>query len=142
MENPGNKKVDKIKYTFKKEERLCSKKIIDQLFSGGASFLSFPLKVIYVPGKLPSKYPVQAAFSASKKNFKRAVKRNLLKRRMRESYRLHKHTLYEDCDKQLAVFFIYVGKEIVEYKRIESAMKKALVRLQKEMRLKNANESG
>lgn len=128
-----NKNVDKIQGTFKKEERLCSKKIIDKLFTEGSSFLSYPLKIVYLPIDLPSQYRVQAAFSVSKKNFKKAVERNLLKRKMRESYRLNKYTLFEESDKQLAIFFIYVAKEIVEYQRIEVAMKKALLRLKTEM---------
>lgn len=126
-----------MKFTFKKEERLCSKKIIDELFSEGKSFLCFPLKIIYLQSELPTKYPVQAAFTVSKKSFKKAVKRNLLKRRMRESYRKNKHTLYEESNKPLAVFFIYIGKEIVDYQRIEAAMLKALTKLRKEIQLKN-----
>ena len=119
--------------TLKKEERLCSKKITDQLFAQGSTFLYFPLKVVYLQIELPSSYPVQAAFTVSKKSFKVAVKRNLLKRRMRESYRVNKHLLYEGSEKHLAVFFIYIGKEIADYQRIEVAMKKALTRLQNEM---------
>jgi len=128
-----NKNVDTTKATFKKEEHLCSKKIIDKLFSEGASFLSYPLKIVYLKSELPTRFPVQAAFSVSKKNYKRAVKRNLLKRRMRESYRTNKYSLYKNCDKQLAVFFIYVGKEIMEYQKIEAALIKALLRLQDEL---------
>lgn len=139
MENKGNNQKI-VRYTFKKEERLCSKKIIDQLFIDGTSFLCFPLKIVYLQRELPAKYPVQAAFTVSKKIFKSAVKRNLLKRRMRESYRKHKHILFEGSEKQVVVFFIYIGKEIVDYQKIESAMKKALVRLHKESRLKNGNE--
>lgn len=136
MENPGNKETV-VRNTLKKEERLCSKKIIDRLFAEGTSFLCFPLKIVYLQSELPTKYSVQAAFTVSKKNFKKAVKRNLLKRRMRESYRTNKHTLYKESNKQLAVFFIYIGKEIIDYQRIEAAMKKALTKLQKETKLEN-----
>ena len=128
-----NRNVDIKKTTFKKEEHLCSKKVIDKLFAEGSSFLFYPLKIVYLKNNLPDDFRVQAAFSVSKKNYKRAVVRNLLKRRIRESYRLNKHILYKNSDKQLAVFFIYIGKEVLEYQSIKAAMKKALLRLQSEM---------
>src|SRR5680860_1391084 len=85
---------DVTKFSFKKEERLCSKKIIDKLFSEGDSFLSFPLKVVFMQTSLSVKYPVQAAFTVGKRNFKSAVQRNLIKRKIRETYRLNKFQLY------------------------------------------------
>ena len=81
-------------FTLHKEERLCSQKIIGDLFTSGESFLAYPLKVVFLKTDLDSS-PVQAAFTVSKRNFKRAVKRNLLKRRMREAYRLNKPGFYE-----------------------------------------------
>lgn len=97
----------------------------------GDSFFIFPIKVVYLKMELPVQYPVQAAFSVSRRNFKRAVMRNLLKRRMREAYRLNKESLYNvfDSDKPLAVMFIYAGREEKEYKLIEKSMKQALLRL-------------
>ncbi len=101
------------------------------MFSGGKSFFIFPLKVVYLKLPGPSSYPVQAAFSVSRKNFRRAVKRNLLKRLMRESYRLHKKMLHEAMEdgQYLAVMFIYAGREIKDYNVVESAMKQALSKL-------------
>ena len=83
--------------------------------------------------ELPVQYPVQVAVSVSKKNFKRAVMRNLLKRRMREAYRLNKEILYNvfGKDEQLAVMFIYAGREEKEYELIEKSMKQALLKLAK-----------
>ena len=125
-----NKMESSVSNSFKKEERLCSKKIIDKLFSEGASFLSFPIKVVYLPTTLPGKYPIQAGFSVSKKIFKRAVKRNRIKRLMREGYRLNKHILSATkTNNQMAVFFIFIGKDVPNYSSIEKAMKKALHRL-------------
>ncbi|QIA09851.1 ribonuclease P protein component [Draconibacterium halophilum] len=119
-----------VSYSFKKEERLCSKKVIDKLFTEGESFLSFPLKVVYKVSELPKPVPTQAGFSVSKKIFKRAVKRNRIKRLMREAYRLNKQmlpTLAEN--QQMAVFFIFIGKELPTFVQVEKAMKKALYRL-------------
>jgi len=125
MENIPEKLKDR--FTFKKKERLCSKKLFDQLFSNGNSFLVYPFKVLFVATELPGDYPVQAAFTASKKIFRKAVVRNLLKRRMREAYRLNKHILYNSTgDRKLVIIFIYIGKEIIGFHQIEKALIRAL----------------
>ncbi len=122
----------KPSFSFQKGERLCSKKVIDRLFSEGESFLVYPLKVVYLYTKLPGQFSVQAGFSVSKKNFKRAVHRNRIKRLMREAYRLHKHILYaQQTGTQLAVFYIYVGKEILSYHKVEQAVVKAIQQIEK-----------
>lgn len=120
-------------FSLTKEERLSSRKTIERLFLEGNSFFIFPIKVVYLKTELPVRYPVQAAFSVSKRKFKQAVARNLLKRRMREAYRLNKESLYKvfENDKQLAVMFIYAGREEKEYELIEKSMKQALLRLAK-----------
>lgn len=129
-----NSKLSERMFSFKKEERLCSKKVIDKLFAEGTSFLSFPLKVVYTETKLPSKWPVQAAFSVGKRNFKLAVHRNKIKRKVREAYRLNKSILYNGIEgKQVAVFFVFIGKSIPEFKQVEIAMKKGLERIKKEI---------
>jgi ribonuclease P protein component len=116
-----------VKFSFKKDERLCSKKIIDRLFLEGKSFFVYPVKIVYLETKIPTNSPAQAAFSVAKRNFKRAVQRNLIKRRMREVYRLNKMRLYDKIgEKQVAVFFIYTGKTILEYNQIESAIIKGI----------------
>lgn len=131
QENIGENKSE---FTFKKEERLCSKKIIDKLFSEGKSFLAFPFKVVFLQVPLKSTYPVQVGFSVGKRNFKRAVKRNLIKRKMREAYRLHKSELYQlTGEKQLAVFFIFIGKTIPDYSEVEMGIKKGIKKLGKEI---------
>jgi len=123
-----------VNFSFQKAERLCSKKIIDKLFAQGKSVFVFPVKMVYLEIQLPSKYPVQAAFSVGKRNFKRAVQRNLIKRRMREAYRLNKPKFYDGItEKQIAVFFIYTGKAIPEYKQIETSIKKGMNKLLSEL---------
>lgn len=127
MNNTGGKIQ---KFSFKKEERLSSRKIIDDLFTEGESFFTNQVKVIYLFKPVPSKFPVQAAFSVGKKSFKKAVQRNLIKRRMREAYRNKKHILYHQLgEKQMAIFFIYGGKAIPEYSQIDEAMSKGIQRL-------------
>lgn len=132
-ENIGQKETG---FSYKKEERLCSKKVIDQLFSKGNTFLAFPFKVVFLEMPLSKEFPVQAGFSVGKRNFKKAVKRNLIKRKMREAYRLNKHILYSGLkEKQLAIFFIYIGKTVPEFMICESAMKKSFKQLLNEVSL-------
>jgi ribonuclease P protein component len=130
LENNNKKRS----FTFSKEERLCSKKIIDELFAEGRSFVIFPLKIVFIISPVPGKFPAQAAFSASKRIFKRAVHRNLIKRKIREAYRLNKHLLYEQLNNvYVAVFVIFIGKSIPDFKQVEDAMKKGIERLIKEV---------
>lgn len=114
-------------YTFKKEERLCNKRLIDGLFHSGSSFLCYPYKVSWMLADV-GPMPAQVVFGAPKKRFKHAVDRNLIKRRMREVYRLHKQQLLynqlTDSNKHIALSVIYVGTEILAYDMMEKKMLK------------------
>ena len=112
-------------FTLKKDERLSSQKVIGEMFTSGESFLSYPLKVVFLKTDSTQAFPVQVAFTVSKRNFKRAVKRNLLKRRMREAYRLNKPGFYDELvskELHIAVMFVFIGKDLVEFPIIEKAM--------------------
>ena len=116
------------RYTLSKEERLSWKRYIDLLVAKGQSFVAFPLRVVYLPvGE--SVAPVSILVSVPKKKFKRAVKRNLIKRQVREAYRIHKYTLVDPLtiqSKHLLVAFLYLDKETHPFSMIEKAMVKAL----------------
>ncbi len=123
-------------FSFRKSEKLCRKKIIDQLFASGRSFTLFPIRVQFLNTPLPDDELVQALFTVPKRRFKRAVKRNLLKRRMREAYRHNKSILLpalRQQESQLAVAFIYVSNEAVDQSDINLAMTRALDRLIREI---------
>jgi ribonuclease P protein component len=124
-------------YTFKKEERLCNKKLIDGLFHNGSSFLCYPFKVSWLVIEQPGTYPAQIVFSVSKKRFKKAVDRNLIKRRMREAYRLNKQEhLYNTLvskEKNIVLSLGYVAKEIIDFDLANKKMLKLLIQLSAEI---------
>ena len=99
------------KFTFRKEERLSKEKHIQELFDKGSSFYLFPFKVLFLPNPDPAVQHHQVLISVSKKNFKRAVDRNLIKRRIREAYRLQKELL--PAAPPLQICYIYTHKEIL-----------------------------
>lgn len=117
------------RYTLSKEERLSWKRYIDLLFEKGQSFVAFPLRVVYLPMEEEMRAPVSIMISVPKKKFKRAVKRNLIKRQVREAYRVRKYDLIEpltEKNKGMLVAFLYVDKEIHPFADIEKAMNKAI----------------
>lgn len=121
--------------SFKKEERLCNIKLIEKLFRDGSSFLIYPFRIIWLSEDLSSNLPVQVLISVPKRKFKRAVDRNLIKRRIREVYRLHKSEdiypfLYEHSAKIL-LGINYIGNEIADYSFLEKKFKAAMLRFQK-----------
>ncbi|WP_144915348.1 ribonuclease P protein component [Mucilaginibacter frigoritolerans] len=124
-------------YTFKKEERLCNKKLIDELFHNGSSFLCYPFKVSWMLVGDAQQFPVQIVLAVSKKRFKSAVDRNLIKRRMREAYRLHKQQyLYDQlniADKKIVLSLGYIGKEITPSDFTHKKMLKLLTQLSVEV---------
>ncbi len=114
-----------MNFTLKKEERLCGKKAIDALFSSGKSKTQFPIKVIYKLNFDKEKSPTKVMFVVPKKKHKRANKRNVLKRRMREIYRLNKHSLLnslQDKNVHIDIMFIFLSNELFNYSSIEKSM--------------------
>ncbi|WP_410221279.1 ribonuclease P protein component [Pedobacter sp.] len=127
--------------TFKKEERLCSKKSLDLLFKKGSSFLFYPFRVTYLSVPQSHDFPVQVVINVAKKRYKRAVDRNLIKRLTKEAYRKQKQELlYDHLSIPQTVLLLsvqYVGKEIYSYALFEKKMNGMLKKL-----IQNMAENG
>ena len=121
---------------FGKQEKLKSRKLVEDLFARGKSQNVFPIRITYKFLPLPEneKSLMQAGFSVSKRNFKKAVDRNRIKRLMREAYRLQKKELLQNLNAQQKkgyVFFIYTDKQMPVYQSIFDTMNKCLATLKK-----------
>ena len=114
--------------SFGKKEKLKSKILIDQLFAEGKSVSSYPIKLIYLKTALAKEVAIQAGVTVSKKNFKSAVKRNRIKRLLRESYRLNKDLVFNNSEATFAFLFLYLGKEMPNFVEIEEHTKKVLAK--------------
>lgn len=124
------------RYTLSKAERLSWKRYIDLLFAEGQSFVAFPLRVVYLYTDEAMPAPASILISVPKKKFKRAVKRNLIKRQVREVYRVRKYDLIEPLQvkgRSLLIAFLYLDKEIHPVADMEKAMNKAIRLLREKM---------
>ena len=121
-------------HTFQKKERLKSRKVIGKIFKEGHSFISYPIRFAWVKMESPlSDSPLQMGLSVPKRAFSKAVDRNRLRRRIRESYRLNKHSIYkklESPDTQYGLMLIYVAKETLDFHKIEKGIQKGFNKLE------------
>ncbi len=121
---------------FGKAEKLKSRKLVEELFARGKSQSVFPIRIFYkfLPLQGEEKTIMQAGVSVSKKNFKKAVDRNRIKRLLREAYRLQKKELAQLLKQQQKkgyVFFIYTDKGLPDYQTIFDTMAKCLIVLKR-----------
>ena len=121
-----------MSFTFQKNHKLKNSRDITELFISGKSIYFSPLKVKYLIFPVKTEPPILAGFTVSKKLFKSAVIRNLLKRRMREAYRLNKQLIENqlgNSQKRIHVMFIYQYDRISTYLEIENSVKQVLNKL-------------
>ena len=123
-------------FTFRKEERICSKKQIDQLFGGSSSHsvVAFPIRAVFMETSQEVGEPqVKMMVSVSKRHFKRAIKRNRIKRQLREAFRRNKSILTEKMalhpDKGMAVAFLWINGRLLESVQVEKKMCDVLNRI-------------
>ena len=120
-----------VRQKLPKAERLKSRILIDRLFAGGnKSYSAFPVRIVFMTVNDETLPTASVMFSVSTKRFKRAVKRNLVKRQMREAYRKNKNILVEALEskgKKVVVAFLWLDKEIHETSEVEDKMKRLLM---------------
>jgi ribonuclease P protein component len=117
--------------TFTRSERVKSRKLLGALFKEGHSYVAYPFRVVWLeaPAADPAEFPAQISVSVSKRNFKTAVARNRIKRRIREAYRLNKESWYAKLGSRsqpVAMMLIYIAKEELPYKDIEAGVLKMI----------------
>ena len=122
--------------TFLKNERLCGKTTIDKLFENGR-FIKDPLfRLVWNAEEFDNETIAQTLIVVPKKNIKNAANRNVLKRRIREAFRIYKSDLYtkiKNKKQQLVIAIIYQEQELLPYKVIEEKIKLILGRLSEEI---------
>jgi ribonuclease P protein component len=118
------------KFTFKKAERLSKEKTIQELFNRGSSFYLYPFKVVFISNPDQEAVNPQILISVSNRNYPRAVDRNLIKRRVREAYRIQKEII-QDGSKKIAFALVYNSKTILPFGEIKSKLFFVLEKIKK-----------
>ena len=115
---------------FTKSERLSRKSVVERLYAEGRSVAAFPLRAVYLPLEPEEGEPSASVLvSVSKKRFRHAVDRNLVKRRLREAYRLNKHPFVEALQQKecrMAVAILYLDKQHHSFSHLQARLKKLL----------------
>lgn len=126
-------------FSYNKKEKLKSRKQLQEIFTSGKTFTVFPVKVFF---QLVDKQDniVKAGVGVSKKNFKHAVKRNRIKRLLREVYRTEKtplHTALSAGNKKLKIFFLYIDSALIQHSFLQQKMKVIIKKLLNEIKKSN-----
>jgi len=120
-------------YTLRKEERLKSNLAIQNLLKTGKSLSNYPFKIYWnISGDDQQKYPARIAISVPKRKFRHAVDRNLMKRRIREAYRLNKNIIYSPLQQKkskIILIVLFISGEIVTSAVLMTSMNELLHRL-------------
>ena len=125
--------------TLTKEERICSKKLLEALFAGNGSrsMTSYPIRAVFLEQKsAEGEPPVQLLVSVPKRCFKRAVKRNRVKRQIREAFRRNKHVLADavtGSGRSVAVALIWMSADLSATHLVETKVKDLLVRIKERL---------
>jgi len=130
-------------FSFRKDEILRKKKLIDRLFAEGSSFFVHPFKIYYLPLPLETQLPVQVMISVGKRAFRHAVDRNRIRRQIREIYRQNKNVLYDHLEGQKGqciLAIIYTANAWIPPDELDLKIKAIIKRLKKEFD-KNLNNT-
>ena len=125
------------KNTFDKSQHICSMKRINTLFEHSSSFINYPLKVVYRKEEKQTDLPcVQLLLSVSKHHFKRAIKRNRIKRQLREAFRKNSHALKQfaiEHSIHIDIALLWVSNELFTSGLVEEKVVKALEAIAKQI---------
>ena len=127
---------------FKKQERLSGDLAFVKIIQNGKSYFKFPYRFVYRIINGNQEYPVKVGFSVPKRNIRRAVKRNYIKRRLKEVYRLNKQRLYkhlQDYNVSIELIIIYIDKKVINYREIEQTLPEYLNELFNKIYKENCN---
>jgi ribonuclease P protein component len=111
-----------LDFSYSKEERLLNRVDFEDVVANGKVHFTYPFRVMWHLTQKEQPFPVRVAFTVPKKKYKRANKRNLIKRRMREAFRLNKYILYpflENKNSHILLLIVYIGNDILPYHDIE-----------------------
>jgi len=117
--------------SFCKEERLYGKRLFDNLLRDNKNFVRYPIRVLYRIRENKSSFPARIAVSVGKRRFKHAVDRNIIRRKIKESYRLNKSEFFELIPDNMSIdiLFIYLDYNILDYDTINKALKASLEKI-------------
>lgn len=114
--------MDSKDVTFPAKEKLKNKKVIEQLFVEGQGITDFPIKLLYIKSNFDDDTKIKVGVVAPKKKFKSAVKRNRVKRLLREAYRLNKHSVFNKIEGNFAFLFLYLGNTIPNFDEVDRSI--------------------
>ena len=123
-------------FEFPKKQKLCSETVIKEMFSNGKSFTTSAVRLVWKEYNNEHEVTVKSIIVVPKKKIRLAVKRNIISRRMKEAYRLHKielENMLKNKELQLSIAIIYQKDKILPYKTMEEEIKLILERLSKEI---------
>lgn len=129
-----------------KAHKLCSKIAIEALFrrdGDSNALIAYPLRVVWRvnPGRRKDPSLPQFLITIPKKKIRHAVDRVLLRRRVREAYRLNRQEIFGDTAAPVDMAFIYLADKIVDYKQIDLAMVKSLKKIAQQCSPSSENSS-
>ena len=112
-----------MNFKYSKQDKLKSKKLIEQLFTEGKSVTAYPLKLIYLKTEFEDDSILKTGVSVSKRLHKTAVDRNRIKRLLREAYRLNKPLYFNNSSASYAFMILYLSKDGTTFDKLNKTMK-------------------
>lgn len=132
-----------MSFTYRKKDKLKSKKLIDQLFTDGKAITAYPLRLVYLKTEFNDGSQLKTGVSVSKRLHKTAVARNRIKRLLREAYRLNKPNYFNNSSSTYAFMILYLSKDGTTFAKLDHSMKLLFKKFlaQNEQMIKNSDSN-